>query len=146
MVVLELKQSPRYQLHQLVGVANNMGIKCPFVATENLAKTVYHSINSSVFSNALIIPKIIVRDYKHRQIWGECEGLQRGSRWGPYYTKAIRLQKHWPNFKKFISVVAHEMVHQWEWEYHGVMTHGYTTFFAWEEKLRSRGIRLCISM
>jgi predicted SprT family Zn-dependent metalloprotease len=98
-----------------------------------------------VFNGVLEFPeKIIIQDRKKWDFWGECEGWQRGHRYGPHYTKAIRLQKTYLDPKRFIDVMAHEMVHQYEWERQGVMTHG-KTFWAWKEKLAEKGIPLTSS-
>lgn len=136
----------RLQLNYFVREAQKQGRKAPVYVTVEQVETIYTSINNAVFGGVLKMPKIIVRDYKNRQIWGECEGWQRLHRWGPPYTKIIRIQRHFPNLKTLIAVIAHEMVHQWEWDFHNVMTHGNTTFFLWEEKLRSKGIRLSIAI
>lgn len=136
----------RLQLSYFMREAEKQGRKSPVRVTQEQVEAIYTSINNAVFGGVLVMPKIIVRDYKKRQIWGECEGWQRAHRWGPPYTKVIRIQRHFPNLKTLIKVVAHEMVHQYEWDFYNVMTHGQTTFFAWEEKLRSKGIRLSIEV
>jgi hypothetical protein len=133
----------RLQLRSLVQQAANQGRKAPVRVTVELVEDIYDALNRSIFDNVLTRPKITVRSYKKRGIWGECEGYLKGSRWGKNYTKVIRIEREFPNLKKLISVVAHEMVHQYEWDVLGVMTHG-NSFFAWEETLRSNGIRLCI--
>lgn len=132
------------QLKALVKHANNLGHYAPVHVTKGMVEGIYDALNRSVFSGALTRPKIVVRDYSKKQFWGECEGWQRGSRWGEHYTKVIRIERNFPNLKKLIQVVAHEMVHQWEWEYHGVMTHGEKTFLCWKEDLKYYGIRLDI--
>lgn len=134
------------QLHKLVNVAATQSRNTPLVVQKEMVENIYTAVNNAVFNGVLTMPKIVVRDYTKKNFWGECEGWQRGSRWGEHYTVVIRIEKHFPNLKKLIATVAHEMVHQYEWEFHGVMTHGTTTFFAWEEKLRSKGIRLSISL
>lgn len=136
----------KIQLYKLVETAERQGRKSPVVVTVTKVEQIYDAINNSVFGGVLTRPKIVVKDYTKRAMWGECEGWQRGSRWGPNYTAVIRIEKNFPNLKKLIAAVAHEMVHQYEWEYYGVMTHGSTTFFAWEERLRSKGIRLSITL
>jgi len=134
----------KMQLRTIINQAQSMGTKSPLVANVKLAEEIYDSLNRAVFNGILTRPKITVKDYTKRRIWGECEGSSKGSRWGKCYVKVIRVSKNWPNLKKLINVMAHEMVHQHEWEYHGVMTHGNTTFFTWDEKLRSKGIVLRI--
>lgn len=132
------------QLKALVNHANELGHRAPIHVTKTMVENIYDALNRSVFNRALTRPKIVIRDYTKRGMWGECEGWQRGSRWGEHYTKVIRIERNFPNLKKLIQVVAHEMVHQWEWEYHGVMTHGGKTFLCWKEDLKHYGIRLDI--
>jgi hypothetical protein len=132
----------KLQLNSIVKYANKLG-KDPVVVTQDMAEEVYQAINRAVFRSTLPMPKIIVGNYSKKGFWGECEGLQRGSRWGEHYTKCIRIEKHMP-LKTLVRVMAHEMVHQWEWETHGVMTHGEKTFFIWKEDLLAKGIRLSI--
>jgi len=134
----------KIQLHRLVETAARHGRASPVVATVARVEQIYDAINNSVFGGVLTRPKIVVRDYSKNYMWGECEGMSRVNQWGPKYTKAIRIEKKFPNLKKLIDTIAHEMVHQYEWEHYGVMTHGTTTFFAWEERCRARGIRLSI--
>jgi len=133
----------KLQLNTLVKYADKQGNKSPTVVTADMVISIYNAVNNAVFNGMLTMPKIVVRSYTKRGIWGECEGWQRGSRWGKHYTVVIRIEKQFPNIKKLIRVVAHEMVHQYEWDYQGVMTHG-ATFFAWEERLKSKGIRLAV--
>jgi hypothetical protein len=142
---LQLKQTRQPRLQTLVSQADILGKNVPYIASQESAEIVYDALNRSIFGNTLPRPKLIVRDYKTKNFWGECEGFARKSRWGEPYTKYIRLQKHWPNFQKFINVVAHEMVHQWEWETHEVMTHGQTTFFIWKDTMKQHGVKLGIS-
>ncbi len=132
----------KLQLNSLVKHANKLG-KNPVRVTQEMAEEVYDAINRAVFRGTLPRPKITVGDYSKKGFWGECEGYQRGSRWGEHYTKTIRIEKHMP-LKTLVRVMAHEMVHQWEWENYGVMTHGEKTFFIWKEDLLAKGIRLSI--
>jgi len=89
--------------------------------------------------------KLMVQDRSDWDFWGECEGKQQGHRNGPYYTKAIRLQRKHSTPKKFIDTMAHEMCHQYEWEIiGGEMSHG-KTFYMWKDKLAEKGIPLYTS-
>lgn len=142
---LQLLQDSKHQLRKLVNRANSESRNSPFTADVKMAEIVYDSLNRTIFQNTLVRPKLIVYNYTKRPIWGECEGYAKGHRYGENYTKIIRLQKYWPNYKKFIAVLAHEMVHQWEWDTKGVMTHGKVTFFVWADTLKEHGIRLSIT-
>lgn len=134
------------QLYKLVDAATKQGRNAPILVNKELVEQIYNAVNNAVFDGKLVRPKLVVRDYTKRNMWGECEGWLKGSRWGAPYTSVIRIERQFPNLKKLIAAVAHEMVHQWEWENYGVMTHGHKTFFFWEEKLRSKGIRLSITL
>lgn len=135
----------RLPLSVLVKRAERSGANTEFKATHDDAVIVWTALNHAVFGGILVMPeKFIVQDRKNWDFWGECEGWQRGSRWGEHYTKCIRIQKVQPNAKRFIDVMAHEMVHQYEWEQQGVMTHGQKTFFVWRDKLAEKGIPLTV--
>lgn len=133
----------KMQLSKLMQHANRMGRRTPVKATHVMARQVYDSINRAVFGGALQRPRIIIHPY--RDMWGECHGARRRRGYGNTFTKAIRINRYWPNMKKLIAVMAHEMIHQYEWERLGTMSHG-TTFFAWEERMLNRGIRLYVVM
>ena len=142
----KVKKQRRMQLSMLLRHAVEMGQQNPYLACRKDAKVIWESLNRAIFYGQLSFPKSIsVRNYKTVDWWGECEGRHNGSRCGPNYTRIIRLQSHWPNKKKFITVLAHEMVHQWEWEKLGTMSHG-KDFFSWQEKLNDKGIALSIKM
>jgi hypothetical protein len=136
----------KVQLHKFVKFAEQQGRNAPFIVTREMVEQIYDAINDAVFRGTLVRPKIVVRDYTKKNMWGECEGYNRGSKWGPTYTKVIRIERVFPNMKKLIAAIAHEMVHQWEWEVHGVMTHGEKTFFIWKEDLLAKGIRLSVTL
>jgi hypothetical protein len=139
------QSAKRLPLSVLVRKAEQFDKTNQFVANHEHARIVWEALNHAVFNGVLEFPeKIIIQDRKKWDFWGECEGWQRGHRYGPHYTKAIRLQKTYLDPKRFIDVMAHEMVHQYEWERQGVMTHG-KTFWAWKEKLAEKGIPLTSS-
>jgi hypothetical protein len=56
------------------------------------------------------------------------------------------VQRDWPDFKKFVNVLAHEMVHQYEWEQQQTMSHGRKTFLCWRPILKEKGLMLAVSM
>jgi hypothetical protein len=53
----------------------------------------------------------------------------------------LQIDSSFPDFKSFIVILAHEMIHAWQWVIKGKMTHG-KTFFQWKEKLLEQGIPL----
>ena len=104
------------------------------------AEQVYNALNRTIFKGQLSRPKIVIRDYKEN-FWGECEGMYVD---GKPVCRIIRMHRWLPNSKTFIRVMAHEMVHQWEFEkgpYHR-MTHGKRTFYSWKPECARWGINL----
>ena len=143
---LPAKKQPlkRLPLCVLVRQAEKHESQQQFIATNEHAHMVWHALNHAVFGGVLEFPdKIVVQNRKKWDFWGECEGWQRVHRRGEHYTKVIRIRKTLPSAKKFIEIMAHEMVHQYEWERQGIMTHG-KNFFAWKDKLAEKGIPLSI--
>jgi hypothetical protein len=143
---LAVKKQPlkRLPLCVLVRQAEKHESRDQFTVTNEHAHIVWHALNHAVFGGVLRFPeKIIVQNRKKWEFWGECEGWQRTHRYGPHYTKVIRIRRTLPSAKKFIEIMAHEMVHQYEWERQGIMTHG-KHFFAWKDKLAKKGISLNI--
>ena len=140
----ETNSVSRVQIAKLIRNAELEGTRAPFRADVKTAIIIWHSLNRAIFYSRLTQPDhISIRDFRKTDWWGECEGKRRKRRYGEYYTKVIRLQRYWPNPKKFITAIAHEMVHQYEWEILHDMSHG-KTFFAWEGKLNEKGISLSI--
>lgn len=133
----------RQQLSRLVRQAESMGYRNPVRVNHQMVAQIYDSINRAVFGGALRRPRLIINNYK--DMWGECHGARRRCGHGEPYTKCIRINRDWPNLKKLINVMAHEMVHQWEWEKMGTMAHG-AAFWSWQERLGNRGLKLYVAM
>lgn len=133
----------RIQLHKLVQQAERLGQRNPLRARKSQLESIYDSINRAVFNGVLERPRFILRsqDSNKWDCWGEIEIGYRGHRHGPRRTFAIRFARKFPNMKFMINTVAHEMVHQWEWERNGRCDHG-QNFYAWNERLSNRGLRL----
>lgn len=51
----------------------------------------------------------------------------------------LKVHHKFESLKKFLSMLAHEMVHVFQYENEGVMTHG-PSFHAWEKKIKSFGL------
>lgn len=54
---------------------------------------------------------------------------------------SLKMRKAYPSFPLFVITLVHEMVHNYEWLYHGRMTHG-KTFYAWQERVEKCHIPL----
>lgn len=104
------------------------------------AEQVYNLLNRTVFNGQLTRPKLVIRNYK-KNFWGECEGTKVG---GKHVCKVIRLHRCLRSSKMFIRIMAHEMVHQWEYEKgpYNKMTHGKRTFYSWKPECARWGITL----
>jgi DNA topoisomerase VI subunit B len=131
--------SQRIQLHKLVQQAERLGRRHPIRSQHAQLASIYDSINRAVFSGTLQRPRI--RLSSSREFWGEIEVGYRGHRHGPRHTLCMRFARQFPSMKTMINTVAHEMVHQWEWERNNNLTHG-QAFYAWNERLANRGLRL----
>lgn len=112
------------------------------------AKHVYHQLNEYVFDNELNLPNIDIAP-RCRKYWGMCYGDNNLYKTGSYCQ--IRLMDKWYCPQWFVAVLAHEMVHQHQWdiesvnrEYYGLpslMSHG-PTFFRFRDKLEHHDIPL----
>jgi hypothetical protein len=101
----------------------------------------YDNLNELVFENQL--PRLTGVTFRQsKKHWAEvtCYKYKR--------TKELRsevmLSNHFMSMKHFVEVVAHEMVHIWEYDNFHVITHG-ERFFAWSPKLKRLGLELTIS-
>lgn len=106
-----------------------------FEVTPQLVLFWWHKLNSAVFNNELIPPKDIeIR--KFRDCWGWCK---------TYQTKPdiiLGITSDMWDRKTFLTVLVHEMVHMWEHETFGKMSHG-QNFYFWQEKIkRNIGLQL----
>lgn len=114
----------------------------------------YEILNRYIFDNKLTRPKITLTQM--RGAWGECEGhdfIQSTGSWC-----SIRISDKWYCPQWFLNTLAHEMVHQyqfdvyqWEYlEYTGKKMsvnsgwHG-PSFFMWREQFQVYGLTLKIS-
>lgn len=129
----------RVQLHKLVQQAERLGSRTPIRPRHAQLQSIYDSINRAVFAGALSRPRIKLSS--NPDFWGEIEVGYRTNRWGDRRTFCMRFARQFPSMKYMINTVAHEMVHQWEWERNSNITHG-QAFYAWNDRLANRGLRL----
>jgi len=111
-------------------------------------KALYRLINRTIFYNALPMPKIVLRRLK--DCVGICAGLEGPIRKIKSHT-TIHLCDRWYCRQWLISTLAHEMVHQYQWDvYSNIrvkrglsrhMSHG-PSFYIWRNKLAKHGIAL----
>jgi hypothetical protein len=98
----------------------------------------YNLINKYVFNNKLVRPPIELGTC--RTYWGMCHGLYEETRPGTHCK--IKLMDKWFCLQWMVTTLAHEMVHQYEWDIlEKDMTHR-QSFFIWRDKLSEFGIDL----
>jgi len=108
---------------------------------------VYNICNRYLFDNRLRQPEI--EQGSRRQTWGFCAWERHLQDTGSYCT--IKLSDKWFCSQWFVQTLAHEMVHQYQWDiarwedYDGIMpesgAHG-PSFFAHRERFAYYGLRL----
>jgi len=114
----------------------------------------YKKINYYVFDNSLKKPHIKLGTIK--QAWGMCEWEDTLQSSGSYCN--IRLSDKWFCPQWFVNTLAHEMVHQWQWdiyrfeyaEKHGKNIHELSgahgpSFFSWRNCFTKYDLTLKIS-
>lgn len=109
---------------------------------------VYNLLNKHIFDCQLVRPPIELGTIK--KAWGMCIGDRTGDNYEKLYS-TIRLYDKWYCPQWMVSVVAHEMCHQVQWDIDGqqrlelgkepLLGHG-PSFFKYRERLNSFGIPL----
>ena len=119
--------------------------------TEFDVNTTYRQINRYIFDNQLTRPEIIVKSNVYK-VWGCCTWLDTQQHTGSWCR--ITLGDKWFCPQWFLNTLAHEMVHQWQWDIHraeldaegkkipiGSGAHG-PSFFRWREQFAEYGLDL----
>lgn len=88
-------------------------------------------LNFAVFGGKLREPKRIDLKNFHKGVLGYCKPYGRKEK----RDVSIGMRREYDDRITFITVLAHEMVHQYEWVEHKRMTHG-QNFYAWEHKVK----------
>jgi len=117
-----------------------------FEASQELALEAYDMLNQYVFDNGLDPCPVTVR--RTRGYWGMCDGRVVDDE---CRTNEIILTKRYPFKAMFINTLAHEMVHQFQWDVLSnerleqgkppIMSHG-PSFYAWRPALKEYNIIL----
>ena len=112
------------------------------------ANHVYELVNYYVFDNELTKPKIELKSHC-RKYWGICYGATDKDYTGSYCR--INLMDKWFCPQWFITTLAHEMVHQYQWDILGperekdgkdwLMSHG-PSFYQFKPHLHVHDISL----
>lgn len=111
-------------------------------------QALYRCINREIFYNKLTMPTIVIKQLQGA--WGECEGID-GPKLKTRSKCIIRLADKWYCQQWLINTLAHEMVHQYQWDIYSkirekrgqksIMSHG-PSFYIWRKKLLKFNIHL----
>ena len=123
--------------------------KMHYVTDMREVKALYRLINASIFNDKLSMPKIYVKP-RLREMWGQCYGADTLYHKGKSRC-VIMLSERWYCKQWLIMALAHEMVHQWQWDIYSkkrmkqglepIMSHG-PSFYQWKDKFNKHGIPL----
>ena len=128
--------------------------RLPFRPHPEQADALYRVINRYIFDNTLTQPDIMLGTLQ--KCWGQCEWLdqrQKSASWGKQGTWCrISVSDKWFCPQWFCTVLAHEMVHQYQWDIERFDRTGFNicensgahgpSFFAWRERFAYWGIDL----
>jgi hypothetical protein len=132
--------------------------RLPFRPYPEEAVSLYRAINRYVFDNQLTRPEIILKP-NLQKAWGVCnwkEDRQKSASWGRQGTWCtIELMDKWFCPQWFCNTLAHEMVHQWQYDvyrwdhmkdlgremYWDSGGHG-PSFHSWRERFAEHGLYL----
>ena len=119
-------------------------------ATYKEVKSLYKMINKEVFNNKLPPAEIRIMN-KTPGYWGFCIAKHITPYTTGESTCLIKLSEKWYCKQWLITTLAHEMVHQYQFDVDGpkrmkrglepIMSHG-PSFFAFRDKLKKHGISL----
>jgi len=125
--------------------------RLPFRPSRHFVHHVYELLNYEVFGNTMYKPKLEIQSHCHKY-WGMCMGDIRSNYTGSHCT--IRLMDKWFCPQWFVTTLAHEMVHQYQWDIIGperedegkdwLMSHG-PSFYSFREDLAPHDIPLKVS-
>jgi len=95
---------------------------CDLEVTEHLAHYWFTVINKAVFKDQLPRPNIVIRPMRKYRGWAHAKTGRN----------LMELANDPINKNEFISLIAHEMVHLWQWQTYKSMNHG-QTFLYWKK-------------
>lgn len=123
--------------------------KLSYKANVREVKKLYKLINAAIFNNRLVMPRIKVKS-RLMGSWGECLGVDQEFQKNRSRCMII-MNKRWYCKQWLIMSLAHEMVHQYQWDIiskrrrsqglDNIMSHG-PTFFQWRNKFARHKIPL----
>lgn len=111
------------------------GEDCDFEITPQFVMFWWRVLNNAVFGGILDAPKRIeIRNF--RDCYGWCKGYKRNN------DVVIGMCRDFEDRKQFLTILVHEMVHSYEHQHTGKMSHG-KGFTEWEGRIkRNTGLTL----
>ena len=119
--------------------------------SEKEVAALYRLLNREIFNGKLPTPVFEIGQC--RNYWGFCYGKDFNADNGDRSKCIIRLSDKWCCKQWLVTILAHEMCHQYQWDVYSknrvkqglepMMSHG-PSFFKYKEKLAKRGIALKI--
>ena len=130
------------QKSKLVRIMSENHPKNKFIPTIGEVREWFKVINREIFDNALDDFREIEIKRRHG-VWAECWAFIN-TETGEKHS-ALSLNHYLKSKKHFIGVLAHEMIHHYQWTIAQTnMDHG-ETFFEWKSKLAKHKITLAIN-
>ena len=128
--------------------------RLPFRPEPQEIEALYRSLNKHIFENELTQPEIYMHSIK--KCWGLCNWEDVRQKRGSHGKRGtwcnIELSDKWFSPQWCVAVLAHEMVHQYQWDIerfsnNGFNIHEYSgahgpSFFAWKARFAYWGIDL----
>lgn len=112
--------------------------------------SIYIILNNALFNNKLSLPKIELLKSPKRY-FGECAALELLPKYKKKSNCVIRLAENWCCKQFFINILAHEMVHQYQWDIESkvrlcanlkpIISHG-PSFFKHKRKFKKYNLSL----
>jgi len=113
--------------------------KVPYKPNVEEAWIWFHLLNKEIFGNLLKpVEKIFISDNKE---YGDVYALYHYDGKKRKQPSKISLSKEFKNEKMFVEVLAHEMIHHFQYTYNEPVGHG-PSFLAWRENLALKGLKL----
>ena len=115
------------------------GSDCNFDITPSYVLYWWHWLNKAIFDEQLTPPNFIdVKDLDKDGYHAMCIAKWEYSKKSPVI---LEINDYFEDKFFFITILAHEMVHQWEQKTYARMSHG-SHFFQWKEKFNNLKIPL----
>ena len=113
---------------KIVAHIKRRGHVSDFIVTPVLVMRWWNLLNKAIFDSTLTPPhKIIVRNF--RDSYGWCMPMAVKGK------VQLGINVEFEDRKTFLTILVHEMIHQYQWTHIGEMTHG-KTFWMWKKQIK----------